>query len=99
MCLYGSDLDEDTTPLEAGLGWVIGKGRKESGEFIGAEGVKRQLKEGVPRKRVGLVVQGAPARGMLFHHNIMFLFSFIRLSSVQAVRRYSTPRVSNRSAL
>ncbi|KAJ7625752.1 hypothetical protein FB45DRAFT_922222 [Roridomyces roridus] len=63
MCLYGSDLDEDTTPLEAGLGWVIGKGRKESGVFIGAEGLRAQLKEGVPKRRVGLVVQGAPARG------------------------------------
>ncbi|KAF9442357.1 glycine cleavage system T protein [Macrolepiota fuliginosa MF-IS2] len=62
MCLYGNDLDEDTTPVEAGLSWVIGKDRKENGNFIGAEGVRKHLKEGPPRRRVGLIVEGAPAR-------------------------------------
>ncbi|KAF8336017.1 glycine cleavage system T protein [Amanita rubescens] len=62
MCLYGNDLDESTSPVEAGLSWVIGKDRKEQGEFIGAEEVLRQLKEGPTRRRVGFVVQGAPAR-------------------------------------
>ncbi|KJA22757.1 hypothetical protein HYPSUDRAFT_1083580 [Hypholoma sublateritium FD-334 SS-4] len=62
MCLYGSDLDETTTPVEAGLSWVIGKERKENGGFIGAEEVLRQLKEGPARRRVGLVIEGAPAR-------------------------------------
>ncbi|RPD52353.1 glycine cleavage system T protein [Lentinus tigrinus ALCF2SS1-7] len=62
MCLYGQDLDEDTTPVEAGLTWVIGKDRRESGDFIGAEGVRKHLKEGPPRRRVGLIVEGAPAR-------------------------------------
>ncbi|KAF5362465.1 hypothetical protein D9756_002081 [Leucocoprinus leucothites] len=62
MCLYGNDLDEDTTPVEAGLSWVIGKDRKENGTFIGAEGVRKHLKEGPPRRRVGLTVEGAPAR-------------------------------------
>ncbi|PIL27982.1 hypothetical protein GSI_09926 [Ganoderma sinense ZZ0214-1] len=62
MCLYGQDLDEDTTPVEAGLTWVIGKDRRETGDFIGAEGVRKHLKEGPPRRRVGLTVDGAPAR-------------------------------------
>jgi len=65
MCLYGNDLDEDTTPIEAGLTWVIGKDRREAGErgnFIGAEAVRKHLKDGPPRRRVGLVVEGAPAR-------------------------------------
>lgn len=62
MCLYGQDLDEDTTPVEAGLTWVIGKDRRENGDFIGAEGVRKHLKEGAPRRRVGLIVDGAPAR-------------------------------------
>ncbi|KAK7024868.1 Aminomethyltransferase [Favolaschia claudopus] len=62
MCLYGNDLDEGTTPVEAGLTWVIGKERKENGTFIGAEGVREHLKAGPPRRRVGLVVEGAPAR-------------------------------------
>ncbi|KZT68696.1 glycine cleavage system T protein [Daedalea quercina L-15889] len=62
MCLYGNDLDEDTSPVEAGLAWVIGKDRRENGEFIGAEGVRKHLKEGPPRRRVGMFVEGAPAR-------------------------------------
>ncbi|KIY46819.1 glycine cleavage system T protein [Fistulina hepatica ATCC 64428] len=62
MCLYGSDLDEDTTPIEAGLSWVIGKERKTAGSFIGAEGVLKHIREGPPRRRVGLIVDDAPAR-------------------------------------
>ncbi|KAJ6480950.1 hypothetical protein C8R45DRAFT_905568 [Mycena sanguinolenta] len=62
MCLYGNDLDEDTGPVEAGLTWVIGKERKDNGTFIGAAGVRQHLKDGPPRRRVGLVVEGAPAR-------------------------------------
>ncbi|KAF9558358.1 glycine cleavage system T protein [Agrocybe pediades] len=62
MCLYGNDLDETTTPVEAGLSWVIGKDRREKGGFIGAETVQKQLKEGPSRRRVGLIVEGAPAR-------------------------------------
>lgn len=71
MCLYGNDLDEDTSPVEAGLSWVIGKDRKESGDFIGAEGVRKHLKDGPPRRRVGLVVEGAPARqgAQIFAHS------------------------------
>ncbi|KAF5316704.1 hypothetical protein D9619_006801 [Psilocybe cf. subviscida] len=62
MCLYGNDLDETTTPVEAALSWVIGKDRKETGGFIGADAVLKQLKEGPTRRRIGLVVEGAPAR-------------------------------------
>ncbi|EPS94889.1 hypothetical protein FOMPIDRAFT_1026007 [Fomitopsis schrenkii] len=62
MCLYGNDLDEETSPVEAGLTWVIGKDRRENGAFIGAEGVRKHLKEGPPRRRVGMIVEGAPAR-------------------------------------
>ncbi|KAK0466680.1 hypothetical protein IW261DRAFT_1586478 [Armillaria novae-zelandiae] len=58
MCLYGQDLDEGTTPLEAGLGWVVGRERRVQGGFVGFEGALK-----VPgRRRVGLEVQGAPAR-------------------------------------
>lgn len=68
MCLYGHDLDENTTPVEAGLTWVIGKERREKGGFIGADAVQKHLKEGPPRRRIGLIVEGSPARGL-------FLFS------------------------
>ncbi|CAO1619789.1 unnamed protein product [Parajaminaea phylloscopi] len=62
MCLYGHDLDETTGPSEAGLTWVVGKDRRESADFIGAERVLKQIKEGPQRRRVGLLVDGAPAR-------------------------------------
>jgi aminomethyltransferase len=70
MCLYGHDLDETITPVEAGLSWVISKSRRtpESATFQGAKKILAQLKPkskggaGVERRRVGLVVAGAPAR-------------------------------------
>lgn len=42
----------------------IGKDRREKGDFIGAAHVLKHLKEGPPRRRVGLIVEGAPARRM-----------------------------------
>jgi aminomethyltransferase len=69
LCLYGHDLDETISPIEAGLTWVIGKDRRtpasEGGKatFIGADAVLKQISEGVTRKRVGFVVEGPPARG------------------------------------
>lgn len=66
LCLYGHDLDETTSPVEAGLSWVIGKDRRTAGSdragFIGADTVISQLEKGVQRKRVGFVVEGPPAR-------------------------------------
>jgi len=63
LCLYGHDLNETTSPIEATLGWTITKRRKEAGGFIGYETIRDHIKNGVSRKRVGLeVVGGAPAR-------------------------------------
>ncbi len=58
--LYGNDIDESTTPLEAGLGWVT-KLKKEA--FIGLEALRAQRAAGVPRRLVAFVMDGrAPAR-------------------------------------
>ncbi|CAG8499811.1 19735_t:CDS:2, partial [Racocetra persica] len=62
LCLYGHDLDDSTTPVEAGLAWTIGKRRRVEGGFLGADRILAQLKDGVTRRRVGLIVEGAPAR-------------------------------------
>jgi aminomethyltransferase len=63
LCLYGHDIDEDTTPVEAGLAWAVAKRRREQGGFPGAEVVLRQLREGAPRRRVGIRPEGRqPAR-------------------------------------
>ena len=68
MCLYGHDLNDDTTPVAAGLGWIVHKARRQEGGFYGDEVILRELlpaKEGgigAAQRRVGLVVEGAPAR-------------------------------------
>jgi aminomethyltransferase len=54
-CLYGHELNDETSPLEAGLGWVV-KLKKES--FRGAESLRHQKKEGPPRTLVGFDVDG-----------------------------------------
>ncbi|KAG8469409.1 hypothetical protein KFE25_005864 [Diacronema lutheri] len=63
LCLYGNDLDDTTTPVEAGLLFVISKARRESGGFIGADVILGQINnKSAARKRIGLIVEGAPAR-------------------------------------
>jgi aminomethyltransferase len=63
LCLYGHDIDETTTPVEAALSWVIDKRRRSEGGFLGAETILGQLKEGASRRRVGILPEGrAPAR-------------------------------------
>jgi aminomethyltransferase len=63
LCLYGHDIDETTTPVEAALTWAVGKRRRAEGGFPGAEIIRRQIEEGVTRRRVGLRPEGrAPAR-------------------------------------
>ncbi len=63
LCLYGHDIDETTTPVEAALSWSIGKRRREQGGFPGASILQAQLRDGPNRLRVGLRPEGrAPAR-------------------------------------
>ena len=63
LCLYGNDIDELTSPVEAGLTWVIGKRRKMTWDFPGGLVVRDQLDNGVPRRRVGIRPDGrTPAR-------------------------------------
>jgi aminomethyltransferase len=63
LCLYGNDIDETTTPIEAGLTWVIGKRRKMTWDFPGGAIIRDQLDNGAPRLRVGIKPDGrAPAR-------------------------------------
>ncbi len=63
LCLYGHDIDEKTTPIEAGLQWSIGKRRRAEGGFPGDAVILDQVASGAPRKRIGLKPDGrAPAR-------------------------------------
>lgn len=63
LCLYGNDIDVDTTPVEAGLTWLIAKRRREEKNFPGAEVILKQLSDGCERRRVGIRLEsGPPAR-------------------------------------
>lgn len=68
LCLYGQDIGEDTTPVEAGLQWALSKARRpggaRAGGYPGYEIIARQLQKGVDRVRVGIRPEGrAPVRG------------------------------------
>lgn len=67
LCLYGSDLDETTSPVEGALEWAIQKARRNGGAraggFPGADLILAQLEQGASRRRVGLLAEGrAPVR-------------------------------------
>ncbi len=64
LCLYGNDIDETTSPVEAALTWTIGKRRRMAGDFPGAARVAQELADGTARLRVGIRPDGRqPARG------------------------------------
>jgi aminomethyltransferase len=67
LCLYGHDIDENTTPIEAGLTWAIQKVRRpggaRAGHYPGAAAIEAQLATGAAIKRVGLVgLERVPVR-------------------------------------
>ncbi|XP_076652588.1 aminomethyltransferase, mitochondrial [Halictus rubicundus] len=63
LCLYGHDIDEETTPVEAGLTWLVAKRRRAEENFPGAQKILSQIKSGVRKKRIGLMLgQGPPGR-------------------------------------
>ena len=64
MNLYGSDMDETTTPFEAGLAWTVALEPKER-KFIGREALEKQQAAGVPRQLVGLLLED---KGVLRNH-------------------------------
>lgn len=61
FCLYGNDIDDTTSPLEAGLGWIT----KFTKDFINAENLKQEKEEGISRKLVGfkMIDRGIPRKG------------------------------------
>ena len=66
FALYGHELTEEISPLQAGLGWLT---HLDKGEFIGREALLRQKQDGKPMKRVNFIVegQGIPRQGYTLH--------------------------------
>lgn len=64
FCLYGNDIDDNTSPLEAGLGWIT-KFSREKGRFLDRDRLLRQKETGVARQLVGLLMddRGVPRHG------------------------------------
>ncbi len=54
MALYGNDIDDTTTPLEANLGWLV---KLKKGDFVGRDALVRQKEQGLPRKLVGFTTE------------------------------------------
>ena len=67
MCLYGNDIDEKTTPLEANLGWIVKLGK---GDFIGRDVLEAQKETGVDRRLVGFEMVD---RGIARHGYAVFI--------------------------
>jgi len=59
-CLYGNDIDDTTSPIEAGLGWIT----KFTKDFVNAEAIKKQKDEGITRRLIGfeLTERGVPRK-------------------------------------
>jgi aminomethyltransferase len=53
MALYGNDIDDTTTPYEAGLGWLV---KLNKGDFVGKGAIERQKAAGIPRKLIGFTM-------------------------------------------
>lgn len=63
LCLYGHDIDETTSPVEADLVFALSKSRRERGDFPGADRILGELRDGPRRRRIGFAPEGkAPAR-------------------------------------
>ena len=54
LCLYGHDIDLNTTPIEAGLGWTLSKKRLKQGNFLGSKIIKKQINKGPEKILVGI---------------------------------------------
>jgi aminomethyltransferase len=62
MCLYGNELDAQTTPLEAGIGFAVNLDKEQG--FVGQEALRRENEEGLKKRLVGFKVEG---RGIARH--------------------------------
>jgi aminomethyltransferase len=68
MALYGNDIDDTTTPYEAGLGWIV---KLKKGDFVGKSALEQQKATGVPRKLVGFTTseRAFPRHGYAVFYN------------------------------
>ena len=58
FCLYGHDLDQNTSPVEANLSWAMQTRRRKEGGFLGAKRILGEIVSGSKRKRIGIIPEG-----------------------------------------
>jgi aminomethyltransferase len=87
LCLYGNDIDENTTPLEAALSFVV---KLQKDNFIGKETLQKQKNEGIKRKRVGIriVEQGIPRRGHEIYNDKREKIGYITSGTFSPLLKY-----------
>jgi aminomethyltransferase len=68
FCLYGHELTEDVTPLEAGIGFAV---KLDKGDFLGGEALRRLKARGTPRQLIGMAMEGSriPRQGCAVRRN------------------------------
>lgn len=83
MCLYGNDIDKNTNPLEAGLGWIT---KLDKGDFIGRDALVKVKEEGLERKLVAFILNesGFPRKGYKIFKNNMEL-GFVTSGTVSPI--------------
>jgi hypothetical protein len=70
--------------------YLIGKRRRKEGGFLGAEHVIPQIKGGVERRRIGLIVEGAPARGIFYNFFLVFVDNINTDCLIQKMLKFIT---------
>ena len=68
LCLYGHELDETISPIEASLNWVVSPARRAKADFPGAQRILEELQQSASRRRVGLLL---PGRAIVREGNIV----------------------------
>lgn len=61
LCLYGHDLNEDISPIEASLAWTVAASKKQAGGFLGDQLTLQHLAKGPPKRRVGFALASGPS--------------------------------------
>ncbi len=84
LSLYGNDIDQTTSPLEAGLGWVV---KPDAGDWVGKAALLAQKAKGVERKLVGFVAKG---RGIARHDYLIYPAGWPQDASLPALGKVTS---------
>lgn len=98
LCLYGHDINDTTTPKSANLVWAVPKARRQKGGFLGSDIILAEINKPTETatRRVGLTIEGAPARGTLVVSCVQNTIPDVRSFRFQSMPLFMTPSRSAR---